>query len=295
MFKEVAKDISVIVCVLNEERRLKKCLDSVYENNPGEVILVDGGSKDKTISIANQYDKIKILEGKNLGLSNDRQRGIDNSVNDYIAFIDADHRLKKGDLIRLKADLTQMNLDIIQSGLKPSIESGYWVKSEGFHSKLFHNIPGQKRMIGTAPALYRKSVFNHIKFDGEITSEIDDTDFMYRLSKFPALKIGVANVIIEQEHFCNFSSYLKKFLWYGKGDGQFCIKNPERALSMLFHLLIRYPIIYSFKGIIKGGLIYIPFFILQGLVRLLGLSLYISRYISKQVYFTLKSKCLTLK
>ena len=50
--------LSVVVCVRNEEDRLRDCLESVYKNKPDEVILVDGNSSDKTIEIARQFPGI---------------------------------------------------------------------------------------------------------------------------------------------------------------------------------------------------------------------------------------------
>lgn len=74
--------ISVIIPTLNEEKLLPKLLDQLNdqklkENFQYEVIISDGGSKDRTVEIAKKYtDKIvihnqprrqKISEGKNLG------------------------------------------------------------------------------------------------------------------------------------------------------------------------------------------------------------------------------------
>ncbi len=129
-------------------------------------------------------------------------------------------------------------------------------------------------MISTAPSIYNKRVFDFVRFDDHITTTMDDTDFMYRLSKFPQIRIGVGPTKIRQYHFSDFRTYVKKFQWYGKGDGQFCRKHPERAPSMIFHLLIRYPFVYSWRAIRAGKFYAIPFFVMQGLLRFVGLVRY---------------------
>jgi glycosyltransferase involved in cell wall biosynthesis len=267
--------ISVVVCVRNEEKRIRECLEGIFKNEPDEVIVVDGNSSDKTVAIAREFEGVRIIESKGSNLTRDRQIGIDAAKNELIAMIDGDHRLQPGDLQSLLKDMERYDLDIVQSGLVSHKHSGFWDKAEEALWELTHNTPtGVRHMIGTAPAIYRKRVFNCVRFDDHITSTVDDADFMYRLSKFSEIRIGVGDTKVGQYHFAFFSSYMKKFQMYGKGDGEFCYKHPERAPSMLFHLLVRYPIIYSWRALRTGQLHAIPFFVLQGWVRFFGLVRY---------------------
>ena len=266
--------LSVVVCVRNEEKRLRECLETIYQNDPDEVILVDGDSSDGTVAIAREFSNIKIIESKNSSLTRDRQKGIDAAKNDFVAMVDADHRLRPGDLESLLGDMREFNFDIVQSGLVSYKNHGYWDAAEEASWELTQNIPGRRNMVGTAPAIYNKRVFNYARFDDHITSTIDDTDFAYRLSKFSELRFGVGHTKIRQYHFADFRTYFKKFQWYGKGDGEFCRKHPERIPFMLFHLLIRYPFLHSWKAIRSGYFRVVPFFILQGVLRFMGLVRY---------------------
>ena len=60
--------ISVVVCVKNEEKKIKNCLLSIKKNkNVKEIILVDGNSSDRTVDIAKLYvNKILLSKRKNL-------------------------------------------------------------------------------------------------------------------------------------------------------------------------------------------------------------------------------------
>jgi len=263
---------SVVVTVKNEEKRIRDCLTSVFSDNPDEVILVDGDSTDKTLEIARTFDGIKIIESKNSTLTRDRQVGIDAARNPYVAMIDGDHRVKSGDIGSLIQEMEERKFDVIQSSLVSYQNSGFWDRAEEALWRLAHNIPGKKHMIGGAPTIYKKSVFDYVRFDDMITKTTEDTDFFYRLSKFKNLSVGVGKTTIMQYHFATFKAFVKKYRWYGKGDGEFCQKHPERAPSMFFHLLIRYPLIYSFRALKQGNFYAIPICILQGLTRFSGVS-----------------------
>lgn len=267
-------NLSVVVCAKNEESRIEKCLELICVNRPDELLVVDGSSTDRTAEIAAKY-ATRVINSDAGSLSRDRQRGIDEASNDVVCMIDADHRVKPGDIRSLYNDLLDFDLDIVQSQLKSYENHGFWDAAEDQMWDLTHNVPGPKSMIGTAPAVYKKKVFELVRFDNHITSTIDDTDFIYRLSKFPEIKIGIGRTVISQEHFSNFSTYISKFKWYGKGDGEFCKKHPNRALSMIFHLLVRYPIVYPGRAIKQKKFKAVPFYILQGLVRFYGLMKYV--------------------
>ena len=83
--------ISSIIPTYNSEKTIKKCLTSILSQDyPDlEVLIVDGGSKDKTIDICKNFPvKIISLQKNIVGFS--RQIGVDESTGDVCAFIDSD-------------------------------------------------------------------------------------------------------------------------------------------------------------------------------------------------------------
>ena len=71
-------------------------------------------------------------------------------------------------------------------------------------------------MIGM-PALWRSSIIKKNNFNIKITAGSDDTDLSYRLSK-KGYVFGGSSAIIYNVHRPSFLKYVKKYLWYGKGD-----------------------------------------------------------------------------
>jgi hypothetical protein len=149
-----------------------------------------------------------------------------------------------------------------------------WNYAEEDSWDLTHNIPGPKINVGSAPAIYKKAIFSKVRFDEHITRNSDDTDFVYRLSQHKEFTFGVGDTQIRQLHFPELRMYLRKFMWYGLCDGEFVHKYPQRTYPVLFHLLVRYPFVYSGRALRRGKLRAIPFFVLQGAVRFVGLVSY---------------------
>ena len=87
-----ALDVSVIVPTWNEEKYLSKCLQSLRNQastKPLEIIVVDGGSTDRTVEIAEEHaDKVLVEPNKLVGAA--RNIGAQNALGNVLAFIDAD-------------------------------------------------------------------------------------------------------------------------------------------------------------------------------------------------------------
>ena len=88
--------ISVIVPVYNSESYLKDCLDSIIEQTYKnlEIILIDDGSIDDSLSIIQMYAKndsrIMYDSIKNSGPGFARNKGLDKFTGDFVFFVDAD-------------------------------------------------------------------------------------------------------------------------------------------------------------------------------------------------------------
>ncbi len=86
--------ISIIIPVYNCEKYLKKCLDSLINQTLKEIeiILVNDGSTDESVKIAETYtdSRIKLINKENGGQSSARNRGLEIACGEYIGFIDSD-------------------------------------------------------------------------------------------------------------------------------------------------------------------------------------------------------------
>ena len=84
--------ISIIIPALNEEKALGATLKQINENLTEveyEIIVVDGGSKDRTKEIAAQYGTV-IDTGHEHTIAWNRNRGAEIAKGEFFAFVDAD-------------------------------------------------------------------------------------------------------------------------------------------------------------------------------------------------------------
>ena len=94
-FREPAVEglVSCVVPVHDGERFLGEALDSVLEQTyePLEIVVVDDGSTDGTAEVAAGYgEAIRYFHQENAGPSAARNRGVEASRGELIAFLDAD-------------------------------------------------------------------------------------------------------------------------------------------------------------------------------------------------------------
>lgn len=105
--------ISVIIPAHNAMRFLASAVESVQAQTftDWELTIVDDGSTDNTLAIAEQFSKrdsrIRFLHQSQRGLSGARNAGIDNTTGEYIQLLDADDMLLPHKLETHVAHLTR--------------------------------------------------------------------------------------------------------------------------------------------------------------------------------------------
>lgn len=92
----MTKLVTVIVPVYNTEQQLERCVRSIQNQTYKtlEILLVDDGSTDQSPTIcdrlAKEDSRIRVIHKENGGVSDARNKGLEEAKGDYIAFVDSD-------------------------------------------------------------------------------------------------------------------------------------------------------------------------------------------------------------
>jgi len=117
--------ISGIITSYNEERNIKDCIRSLDWCD--EILIVDSFSDDKTVIIAQQFEKVRILQRTYYGSASQKNWAIDQAKFDWMLILDADERCTH----ELKEE--------IQSILKrPDYNSYSMIRQTYFLGKVIH-------------------------------------------------------------------------------------------------------------------------------------------------------------
>lgn len=185
--------ISIIVPTYNVEKYIRTCIESIlaqtYRNI--EVIIVNDGSTDQSLAVISDlicsHHNIKVINQKNQGLSVARNTGIDAATGKYIAFVDADDKIKPDFVSSLYQIADKTGADIVRGSFRDfngNIPKG-WVPDfnvpTNYGTIVLDQFLSSNISFVVWSSIYRLDFINsnHIRFTPGILFE-EDADFTIR-------------------------------------------------------------------------------------------------------------------
>lgn len=114
--------LSIIIPVYNVEKYIRKCIDSVLNQDLSnyEIIIINDGTKDNCQLIIDEYVRnyphlIKSFIKNNGGLSSARNYGIERAKGKYICFLDSDDYVEKNHYAKMLDLAIKNNSDLVVS------------------------------------------------------------------------------------------------------------------------------------------------------------------------------------
>ncbi|MBI5465528.1 glycosyltransferase family 2 protein, partial [Candidatus Gottesmanbacteria bacterium] len=155
--------LSVVLATFNEEKNLAACLDSV-KGLADEIVVVDGGSDDKTVEIGKSFGAKVIITTNPPIFHINKQKAIDEALGDWILQLDADERVTPELSKEIKSEIRNPKSEI----------NGYWIPRKNWFLGRFLMKGGQypdytlrlyRRGKGRLPC---KTVHEQAMVDGKV-------------------------------------------------------------------------------------------------------------------------------
>ena len=226
--------ISVVICAYNAERTMQACLESLrglrYPNF--EVIVVNDGSTDSTLAIAEQFPGIRIISQENKGLSAARNAGIEAANGPIVAFTDSDCVVDPDWLTYLAYAFVNGGFVAVGGpNLPPPEESrtaACVAASPGGPTHVLLNDQVAEHIPGCNMA-FRKDVLQATGgFDPVFRSAGDDVDLCWRLQN-EGHSIGFSAAAMVWHFRRNTTkAYIKQQMGYGAAEALLYFKHPYR-------------------------------------------------------------------
>ena len=165
--------VSIIIPCLNEEGYIKSCIESIlsqdYQKDLIEILVVDGGSNDNTLSILKSFSEVTIINNPNKIVPISMNLGIKEAKGDFIIRIDAHCLYPKNyvsELIKNSVALNADNIGCIMETLPANDSSKAKAIAIGISHPLgvgnsyFRVGSSKTREVDTVPfGCYKKEVF----------------------------------------------------------------------------------------------------------------------------------------
>jgi glycosyltransferase involved in cell wall biosynthesis len=150
--------LSVAVVTLNEEERLRACLESAVWAD--EIVVVDAGSSDKTVAIAREFtDRVQFRAWDGYGSQKNFALGLCHG--DWILSLDADERVSEALRREIQARLQAGSGEVGYLVPRRNLFQGRWLRHGGFYPdwqlRLFQRGRG---------AFLERSVHESVRVDG---------------------------------------------------------------------------------------------------------------------------------
>ena len=178
------KMISIIVPVYNVESYLKECLESIRQQTftDIEVILVNDGSTDGSREICERYCekdiRFRLINQENQGQSVARNRGVKESVGQFIMFVDSDDVINTN-VLEVLLPYMKTDVDIVECRMTRKKEEFFLNKTstivfEGNSKEAILNCIAFKEVKYCAfKKLYRREIVQKIPFlEGYIYEDV---------------------------------------------------------------------------------------------------------------------------
>ena len=211
---------SVIIPAKNEAANIGRCLDSIanvaWPRDQYEVIVVDNGSSDATVAIA-QEKGAQVFSKPELTISGLRNFGAAHATGEILAFIDADCTVIHSWLE--KASPYLMRKEVACFGSPPLVpEDATWVPKAWFAVRKKRVALGETDWLESMNMFVRREAYSASGGFDESLITCEDYDLTLRLKQHGSLMCDSSIVAVHHGEAATVGHFFRKELWRGKSN-----------------------------------------------------------------------------
>lgn len=252
--------VSLVVPCFNEEKTIAKTLRSFlsldYQKDNLEIIVVDDGSLDKTLLIAQEFSqkdkRIKVFHKENGGKYSALNLGIEKSTCPYLGTVDADSFLHRDSLKKIMEQFQdQKTMAVISSvriaNPKTILEGIQYVEylMGNFLKKVFSFLNGVNVVPGPL-SVFNKKVFVKIG-PYKKAHQTEDLEMALRMQKNNMQITQAVDAIVYTQGCKTFKELLRQRLRWNKG-GLLNYKDYPELFNVKKHGNLAYLLLNSILG-----------------------------------------------
>lgn len=203
----VAEHVSCIVPVYNGERFIGEAIQSILAQTYAhrEIIVVDDGSEDGTADVLQSLGgQLRVIRQENQGPSLARNRGMEESHGEFVAFLDADDLWVEDKLeAQMEILVERPDVDMCSGHMK-----SFWVPELEEEARRFSGHPyhQERPVLSACTLLARRELFERIGgFDPDLRNG-EDTDWFIRMMRSGATSAIVPRLLLHRrQHLDNLT------------------------------------------------------------------------------------------
>jgi glycosyltransferase involved in cell wall biosynthesis len=241
---------ALICTVKNEAKSIKNFLRCILSQTkqPDEVIIVDGGSKDGTIEIVEdfcrKYKHIKLIVKEGCNIPEGRNIAIRSANAGIIAAADACDTLYKDWFQKITAPLLEGRADVVAGYYYPCIRGWFEEVLSACIWRPLKEVDPYNFLPSSRSIAFYKKLWQSVGGYPQLLFAGEDLVFDFRLKKAGARFFFVPDAMVSYHIESSLPKFFKKWRLYGVGDGQanlwpkrYIIRFGSYTLGLLLLLL----------------------------------------------------------